>query len=123
MTQVQTKIEDQAVDSRELIRKAHMHLDAGEKYEASETAWEAVHYGLQAVADRRGWQYKKYDSFLHIAELLHDELGSPDSNVRLHITSFGWLHRNYLVESVPEYWLRREINEVDELLDMLDQVE
>ena len=126
MTLVPTRIKrtgEQAVDSRELILKAHAYLDVGKKYEASETAWEAVHYGLQAVADKRGWRYKKYDSFFHIAELLHAEFGGSESNVRLQITSLDGMHQDYMIESVPEFWIRRGINDADALLDFLDQVE
>ena len=123
MTLVQTPMRERSVDSRELIRKAREYLDAGKKYEASETVWEAVHCRLQTIAEKRGWPYKKYDRFYNIACLLHEELGGPDLNVRLLITSLDGMHQNYMVESVPEFWLRHEINDADALLYLLDQVE
>ena len=123
MTLVQAHTRERAVDSRKLIRKAHAYLDAGKKCEASETGWEAVYHRLKAIADNRAWKYESDTDFYNVANLLHAEFGGPDLNVRLRLVATHSMHQDYMIESVPEFWIRHGINDADALLDFLDQVE
>ena len=115
-----TPIESHDVHSRRLIRHARDELENGDRLQASEKAWGAVAHRLKVIADDRGWRYDRHSDVYDIARRLERELGP---RMRPLFVVASGLHRNYYVDAVPLYELRRQLGEVEELLAMLDQAD
>ena len=121
MTLAQQPIESHDVHSRRLIRHAEEMLEAGDRLQASEKAWGAVAHRLKVVADNRGWKYETHaDAFAVIRNLAVEE---DNPRIRELFSIAHGLHINYYGDIKTTDFLRSEIDNVKELLDILERVE
>ena len=121
MTLAQQPIESHDIHSRRLIRHAEDMLEAGDRLQASEKAWDAVAHRLKVVADTRGWRYETYTDASTIALNLSIEHANP--RIRMLFDVALGLHINYYGDIKTTEYLRSEIDDVKELLSILQGLE
>ena len=121
MTLEQQPIETHEVHSLRLIRHALEELSRGDRLQASEKAWGAVAHRLKVIATSRGWRYVTHSDAFDIAERLERELGEPRLSLLFSVAN--GLHRNFYMDALPLRQLRREIEAVEELLELLERVD
>ena len=113
-------IDEHSVHSRRLIRHAEEQLDGGDRLQASEKAWGAVAHRFEAIAERRGWQYRTHRQIYEVAANLAAETRRPGIESRLAVAA--QLHQNFYEDQMLESTIRASIHEVKELLKTLDAV-
>ncbi len=112
-------IETHEVHSQRLMLHARRELEAGDRLQASEKAWGAVAHRLKVVAAERGWRYDTHFDAFTIIRRLNEELG--DGKLRLLFNTANGLHRNYYIDAMPLDELRRQMADIEELIEMLDR--
>ena len=112
-------IETHEVHSQRLMLHARQELEAGDRLQASEKAWGAVAHRLKVVAAERGWRYDTHFDAFTIIRRLNEELG--DGKLRLLFNTANGLHRNYYIDAMPLDELRRQMADIEELIEMLDR--
>ncbi len=110
-------IEDHQVHSQRLIRHAEEQLAAGDRLQASEKAWGAVAHGLKVIAARRGWRYRTHADVFRMAERLAAEMDEPE--VETLVLVANQMHQNFYDDAMSEDLIRRNIDKVKALLDLL----
>ena len=103
------------------MRHAYEELDKGDRLQASEKAWGAVAHRLKAIATAREWRYVTHADAYTIVDRLQREIGDP--MLRTLFAVANGLHQNYYMDAVPLREMRRDISEVEDLLEMLDGIE
>ncbi len=102
-----------------LMLHARQELEAGDRLQASEKAWGAVAHRLKVVAAERGWRYDTHSDAFIIVRRLSEELG--DDRIDLLFSTANGLHRDYYIDAVPLDELYRQLDYVEELIEMLDR--
>lgn len=118
MTIREQPIESHEVHSERLLRHAIDQLEQGDRLQASEKAWGAVAHQMKVVAERRGWLYRTHRHAYEIADRLSEETGDPNL-LRLFNTA-NTLHQNYYADEKPISVLKKDIEDVKELLKILE---
>ena len=75
--QDENAVADYARQSREFLGKGREYLAAGDLHQASEKGWGAAAWMAKAVAEARGWQYKRHDEFFTVMRQAQDVSGDP----------------------------------------------
>ena len=114
------RIETHETRDRQLIKLAEEQLAKGNKYEASEKAWEAVAHQIVAIADKRGWKYDTHDQFFDTVAKITRETDDPEWTDILFSTAHA-LRQNYHADSMPLSYLRGRICRTKELLKLLNR--
>ena len=120
MTLAQQPIESHDVHSRRLIQHVEAMLKTGNRLQASEKAWGAVAHRLKAVADSRGWKYETHADAFTVVRHLSVEEDNP--RIRELFSIAHGLHINYYGDIKTTDFLRSEIDNVKELLDILERL-
>ena len=118
MTIREQPIESHEVHSKRLIQHAMEQLEKGDRLQASEKAWGAVAHQMKMVAEQRGWPYKTHRHAYEIADRLSEEMGDP--NVRRLFNTANTLHQNFYADEKPISVLKKDIEDVKELLYILE---
>ena len=120
MTLAQQPIESHDTHSRRLIRHAEDMLESGDRLQASEKAWGAVAHRLKVVADNRGWQYETHTDAFRVVRNLVSEEQNPRIGTLFDVAHS--LHINYYKDERPIDYIRRQLNDVRELLNILERL-
>lgn len=116
----QQPIESHDVHSRRLIQHAEEMLESGDRLQASEKAWGAVSHRLKVVADNRSWKYETHaDAFMVVRNLVIEQQNPRIGT--LFDVAHG-LHINYYKDERPIDYIRRQLEDVKELLDILERL-
>lgn len=118
MTIRQQPIESHEVHSKRLLQHATEQLEKGDRLQASEKAWGAVAHQMKVVAEKRGWPYKTHRHVYEIADRLSEEMGDP--TLRRLFNTANTLHQNFYADEKPVSVLKKDIDDVKELLDILE---
>ncbi len=114
---VRQPIESHEVHSERLIRHAEEQLTNGDRLQASEKAWGAVAHHLKSIAERRGWSCRTHAEGFRIVDRLSREMGEP--RLRTQFAVANGLHQNFYEDAMGIDYVRTEIEDVKELLDLL----
>ena len=114
---VRQPIESHEVHSERLIRHAEEQLTNGDRLQASEKAWGAVAHHMKSIAERRGWSYRTHADVFRIVDRLSREMGEP--RLRTLFAVANGLHQNFYEDAMEIDYVRTEIEDVKELLDLL----
>ena len=121
MTLAHEPIESHDVHSRRLIQHAEEMLESGDRLQASEKAWGAVAHRLKVVADNREWKYETHtDAFTVVHNLAIEQ---DNHRIRQLFSVAHGLHINYYGDVKTTDYLRSEIDDVKELLEILEGIE
>ena len=117
--QDETAVADYRQQSREFLSKGRDYLAAGEWHQAAEKGWGAAAWMAKAVAEARGWEYKRHDEFFTVMYQAQDLCG--DSRLRGLAAIANTMHGYFYTR---KRFLRPEVidaslNDVEELLDIL----
>ena len=112
-------VADYRQQSREFLTKGREYLAAGEWYQAAEKGWGAAAWMAKAVAEARGWEYKRHDEFFTVMYQAQDLSG--DDRLRSLTAVANTMHGYYYTR---KRFLRSEVigaglNDVELLLDIL----
>ena len=111
-------IESHEAHSERLMRHAIEQLELDDRLQASEKAWGAVAHKMKVVAERRGWQYKAHRHAYEIVDRLTEEMDDP--RVQRLFNTANTLHQNFYTDEKPISVLRRDFEDVKELLEILE---
>lgn len=120
MTLAQQPIESHDIHSRRLIQHAEDMLEAGDRLQASEKAWGAVAHRLKVVAEKRGLKYETHADAFTVARSLSVEEDNP--RIREIFSIAHGLHINHYGDVKTTDFLRSEVDNVKELLDILERL-
>ena len=105
--------------SRFFLVKAREYLAEDALHQASEKGWGAAAWMAKAVAETRGWQYKRHDEFFTVMYQAEDLLGDGRLRNLLHVASglhgFFYTRKMFLRASAVSDGL----DQVELLLDIL----
>ena len=112
-------VADYREQSREFLTKGREYLATGEWHQAAEKGWGAAAWMAKAVAEARGWEYKRHDEFFTIMYQAQDLSG--DERLRSLTAVANTMHGYYYTR---KRFLRSEVigaglNDVELLLDIL----
>ena len=107
--------------SRKSLARAKERLAAGDSIQAGENGWDAAAYGVKAIAQRRGWQYSSHRDLFRAAYKIASESGRDE--ITLHFSTAVILPPNTRDGWMPDNYLSRCLDMVEELLDILDEIE
>ena len=112
-------VADFARQSREFLAKGKEYLAAGDLHQASEKGWGAAAWMAKAVAEARGWQYKRHDEFFTVMRQAQDLSG--DSRLRNLRRAANELHGYYYTRRIFLHSddIGQGLDEVAFLLDIL----
>ena len=110
---------DYARQSREFLDKGRGYLVAGDLHQASEKGWGAAAWMAKAVAEARGWQYKRHDEFFTVMRQAQDVSG--DDRLRNLRRAANELHGYYYTRRIFLHSddIEQGLDEVALLLDIL----
>ena len=110
---------DFARQSREFLDKGRGYLAAGDLHQASEKGWGAAAWMAKAVAEARGWQYKRHDEFFTVMRQAQDVSG--DDRLRNLRRAANELHGYYYTRRIFLHSddIEQGLEEVALLLDIL----
>ena len=114
---VKQPIESHVVHSERLTRHAEEQLVSGDRLQASEKAWGAVAHHLEGIAEQRGWSYRTHADVFRVVDRLSREMGEPGLKTLFAVAN--GLHQNFYEDAMELDYVRAEIEDVKELLDML----
>lgn len=115
-------IEPYTTHSRRLMEHAEEQLAKGDRLQASEKAWGAVAHQIKAIADRRGWQYEKHQHVFGVIGQIANETEDPRKVLTLFDIARG-MHDNFYLDSTPLDYIKFQLGEVKELMDILTRPE
>ena len=112
-------VADFARQSREFLAKGKEYLAAGDLHQASEKGWGAAAWMAKAVAEARGWQYKRHDAFFTVmyqAQDLSADLRLENlRRVANEFHGFYYTRKIFLRHDI----IGRNLDQVELLLDIL----
>lgn len=121
MTLKEQPIESHEIHSRRLLAHAEEWLEKGDRLQASEKAWGAVAHYFKVIADRRGWEYDTYTDAFQVAHNIAIEQDNP--LIRQYFSIAYGMHINFYGDTKPLEFLRDELEDVKELMDILERID
>ena len=121
MTIRERPIESHLVHSRRLLAHAEEWLDKGDRLQTSEKAWGAVAHYFKIIADRRGWEYETHTDAFQVAHNIAIEQNNP--LIRQYFSIAHGMHINFYRDIKPLDFLRAELEDVKELMDILERID
>ncbi len=112
-------IESHDTHSKRLFQHALEQLAKGDRLQATEKAWGAVAHRVKAIARQRGWNYNTHTQFHDLRWRIASLTDDPDKTDTLLDKASG-LHGNYYRDTRNLDVLKRDLDKVKELLDILD---
>ena len=112
-------VDDYRRQSREFLAKARTYLADDDLHQASEKGWGAAAWMAKAVAEARGWQYRKHDEFFTVMYQAEDLSGDARiSGMRARaneLHGFFYTRKMFLRSDV----IGRHLDQMELLLDIL----
>lgn len=121
MTIRERPIESHLVHSRRLLAHAEEWLDKGDRLQTSEKAWGAVAHYFKVIADSRGWEYETHTDAFQVAHNIAIEQNNP--LIRQYFSIAHGMHINFYRDTKPLDFLRAELEDVKELMDILERID
>lgn len=121
MTIRERPIESHLVHSRRLLAHAEEWLDKGDRLQTSEKAWGAVAHYFKIIADSRGWEYETHTDAFQVAHNIAIEQDNP--LIRQYFSIAHGMHINFYRDTKPLDFLRAELEDVKELMDILERID
>lgn len=121
MTIGERPIESHLVHSRRLLAHAEEWLDKGDRLQTSEKAWGAVAHYFKIIADSRGWEYETHADAFQVAHNIAIEQDNP--LIRQYFSIAHGMHINFYRDTKPLDFLRDELENVKELMDILERID
>lgn len=121
MTIRERPIESHLVHSRRLLAHAEEWLDKGDRLQTSEKAWGAVAHYFKVIADSRGWEYETHTDAFQVAHNIAIEQNNP--LIRQYFSIAHGMHINFYRDIKPLDFLRAELEDVKELMDILERID
>lgn len=121
MTIRERPIESHLVHSRRLLAHAEEWLDKGDRLQTSEKAWGAVTHYFKIIADSRGWEYETHTDAFQVARKIAIEQNNP--LIRQYFSIAHGMHINFYRDIKPLDFLRAELEDVKELMDILERID
>ncbi len=121
MTIRERPIESHLVHSRRLLAHAEEWLDKGDRLQTSEKAWGAVAHYFKIIADSRGWEYETHTDAFQVAHNIAIEQDNP--LIRQYFSIAYGMHVNFYGDANPLEFLRDELENVKELMDILERID
>ena len=112
-------VADYREQSREFLAKSRNYLEDGDLHQAAEKGWGAAAWMAKAVAEARGWEYKRHDEFFSVMYQAQDLTG--DTRLRNFGNTANTLHGYFYTRKrflVPEN-IRESLDDVELLLNIL----
>ena len=112
-------VADYREQSREFLAKSRNYLEDGDLHQAAEKGWGAAAWMAKAVAEARGWEYKRHDEFFSVMYQAQDLTG--DTRLRNFGNTANTLHGYFYTRTrflVPEN-IRESLDDVELLLNIL----
>lgn len=121
MTIRERPIESHLVHSRRLLAHAEEWLDKVDRLQTSEKAWGAVAHYFKIIADSRGWEYETHTNAFQVAHNIAIEQNNP--LIRQYFSIAHGMHINFYRDIKPLDFLRAELEDVKELMDILERID
>lgn len=121
MTIRERPIESHLIHSRRLLAHAEKWLDKGDRLQTSEKAWGAVAHYFKIIADSRGWEYETHTDAFQVAHNIAIEQNNP--LIRQYFSIAHGMHINFYRDIKPLDFLRDELEDVKELMDILERID
>ena len=121
MTISERPIESHLIHSRRLLAHAEEWLDKGDRLQTSEKAWGAVAHYFKIIADSRGWEYETHTDAFQVAHNIAIEQNNP--LIRQYFSIAHGMHINFYRDIKPLDFLRAELDDVKELMDILERID
>lgn len=121
MTIRERPIESHLVHSRRLLAHAEEWLNKGDRLQTSEKAWGAVAHYFKVIADSRGWEYETHTDAFQVAHNIAIEQDNP--LIRQYFSIAHGMHINFYRDIKPLDFLRAELEDVKELMDILERID
>lgn len=121
MTIGERPIESHLVHSRRLLAHAEEWLDKGDRLQTSEKAWGAVAHYFKIIADSRDWEYETHTDAFQVAHNIAIEQNNP--LIRQYFSIAHSMHINFYRDIKPLDFLRAELEDVKELMDILERID
>ena len=121
MTIRERPIESHLVHSRRLLAHAEEWLDKGDRLQTSEKAWGTVAHYFKIIADSRGWEYETHTDAFQVAHNIAIEQDNP--LIRQYFSIAHGMHINFYRDIKPLDFLRAELEDVKELMDILERID
>ena len=111
---------DYRQQSRYFLGKSREYLAEGDLHQASEKGWGAAAWMAKAVAETRGWEYRRHEQFNVVLDRVQDLTGN-DRLIELRGIAND-LHRNFYTRSrfLSPVSIGTGLDRVAELLDLLE---
>ena len=102
------------------LGKSREYLAEGDLHQASEKGWGAAAWMAKAVAETRGWEYRRHEQFNVVLDRVQDLTGN-DRLIELRGIAND-LHRNFYTRSrfLSPVSIGTGLDRVAELLDLLE---
>ena len=112
-------VADYREQSREFLAKSRNYLEDGDLHQAAEKGWGAAAWMAKAVAEARGWEYKRQNEFFTVMNEARRLSGDPRvrnlSNTANSLHGFFCTRKRFLVPEV----ISESLDDVESLLDIL----
>ncbi len=116
----QDPVTDYRQQSREFLGKGREYLAAGDLHQAAEKGWGAAAWMAKAVAEARGWQYRRHDEFFTVmyqAEKLSGDARLSDLRGRANeLYGFFYTRKALLRPNV----ISQSLDRMELLLDIME---